>query len=114
MMGTLVTSAYHFPMSMPKYRQIAADLRALIDSGRYPPGTQLPSRPEIARQHGAAIGTVAAALRELREEGWIDSYQGGGIYATRPSGRESPPRSADHERRIRRLEERVDRLERER
>ena len=44
---------YSWPMaqepgrSLPKYRQIAVDLRARIETGEYPVDSQLPTKPEL-------------------------------------------------------------------
>lgn len=63
-----------------KYRQIAADLRARIEAGEYPVGAQLPTRPEMAEEYGAAPGTVENALGALRQLGLIETRQGSGTF----------------------------------
>jgi len=90
--------------SMPKYRQIAADLRARIERGEYPPGSRLPTRPELAEMYDAAVGTVAQALSELRTEGWIETAQGAGIFALSPPPRRGPSGYRELEARVESLE----------
>src|SRR5215469_7602070 len=107
-----VSCVYACPMPMPKYLQIVADLRARIDKGEYPPGAQLPTRGELAEMHGAALGTVARALDVLRRDGYVESYQGGGIYALRPGEPQLPSWAADLRDQLGRLERRIADVER--
>ena len=65
--------------------EIAADLRAGIETGSYPPGAKLPSRSELARQYGVAQLTVSHALAQLRAEGLVISKQGSGSYVRQPA-----------------------------
>ncbi|MFI5080128.1 MAG: HD domain-containing protein [Streptosporangiales bacterium] len=62
------------------YVQIAASIRAAILSGELDPGSQLPSGEELARFFGVSRMTVTAAVRVLREEGFIRSLAGSGVY----------------------------------
>lgn len=91
--------------SMPRYRQVASDLRSRIDRGEFPPGSQLPTRPQLAEDYGFSLGTIAAAIRELRSEGYVETAQGSGIYALDPP---APWLTLDEVRaRLERLERRV-------
>ncbi len=58
------------------YQQVAAELRADVDVGAYPPGSRLPSESELARAYGVARGTVRQALATLASEGLVSSRQG--------------------------------------
>ncbi|MFC4530195.1 GntR family transcriptional regulator [Sphaerisporangium dianthi] len=51
-----------------------------IESGDYPPGSLLPSENQLINEFGVSRPTVVAALRVLREQGWIDSQQGKGRF----------------------------------
>lgn len=62
------------------YIQIAASIRAAILSGELEPGQQLPSGEELAAFFGVSRMTVTAAVRVLREEGFIRSQAGSGVY----------------------------------
>lgn len=66
----------------PPYVQIADHLRAAIDSGELAEGQRLPSGRALADQYGVAAMTVQHALRLLRDEGRIASWQGRGVFVT--------------------------------
>ena len=51
------------------YRQIADDLRAVIDGGQLHPGDRLPSETDLIKHYGVARMTVRQAIQELRTEG---------------------------------------------
>jgi GntR family transcriptional regulator len=69
---------------VPKSRQLAAELREQIRSGKLAPGTQLPSILELAEQHQMAPVTVRKALGHLRDEGLIVSVPGWGTFVRDP------------------------------
>ena len=58
------------------YQDLAVRLRRAISDGTYPPGAQLPSEHELAREHGLARSTVRRALGILAQDGVIASQQG--------------------------------------
>ena len=60
--------------------QIAASIRAAILSGELEPGAQLPTGHELAKFFGVSRMTVQTALRTLREEGFVRSRTGSGVY----------------------------------
>lgn len=64
----------------PKYAQLVQTLQGRIESGTYPPGSLLPSENQLIQEFGVSRPTVVAALRVLREQGWIDSQQGKGRF----------------------------------
>lgn len=53
------------------YRELAAQLRAAIQRGDYPPGATLPKQAQIAEQYGVNIGTVRKAVGVLEAEGLV-------------------------------------------
>lgn len=55
----------------PYYHQVADAIRDQLDNGRYPPGTRLPSRRELAKAHGCGIDAITAAVRVLACEGRV-------------------------------------------
>ena len=63
-----------------KYRQIAADLRARIEAGEYPVGSQMPTKDKLMSSYGAALATVDSALRVLRKLGMVETRQGSGTF----------------------------------
>lgn len=65
---------------VPVSRQIAADIRAKIESGEYKADVALPSIVKLAEQYGVATGTVQKALRILKAEGLIVSEAAYGTF----------------------------------
>ena len=57
---------------VPSYEQITSGLRAMLVSGRFRVGDQLPTVRELAMDLGVHHNTVAEAYRLLAEEGWLD------------------------------------------
>lgn len=64
----------------PPYRQIADQLRAKIEAGRYQPGDALPSEKALGQTYGVARETARRAMRTLREEGYAVTIPGRGSY----------------------------------
>lgn len=72
----------------PVYQQIAGDLRDLISTGTYAPGSRLPANKALSAQYGVADGTLRTALGVLRSEGLVISQSTRGTYVVRkPAGR---------------------------
>lgn len=55
----------------PRMRQIAAALRAQIESGALAPGALMPSEPEVARTYDVSRQTARSALQLLEREGLV-------------------------------------------
>ncbi|MDT6961588.1 FadR/GntR family transcriptional regulator [Cupriavidus sp. SZY C1] len=73
------------------YRQIADQLRRLIESGEFPVGSRLPPERDLAVQLGVSRPSVREALIALEVEGLVEVRMGSGIYACaadagRPAG----------------------------
>jgi DNA-binding FadR family transcriptional regulator len=62
------------------YRQVATQLRGLIDSGEFPAGARLPTERELAEQLHVSRPTVREALIALEVEGRVRIRVGSGIY----------------------------------
>lgn len=60
--------------------RIADDLRALILAGELPPGTQLPSEPELARRMQVSRSSLRSAIALLEDEGLLRPVHGSGTY----------------------------------
>lgn len=86
--------------SLPKYRQIADDLRARIEAGEYPVDSQLPTKPELMGRYGAALGTIDSAIGVLRSLGLVETRQGAGMYV-----REPPPKRSEYDAVMDRVDE---------
>lgn len=63
----------------PAHR-VAAELRAQIMAGLLAPREQLPSTAQLAEQYGVATATVQNAVRALKDEGFLTSRTGAGVY----------------------------------
>lgn len=67
------------------YRQIADQLRSLIERGEYAVGSRLPTERELAHQLRVSRPTVREALIALEVEGRVRIRVGSGIYVIDPS-----------------------------
>jgi GntR family transcriptional regulator len=68
------------PDDRPQSQKIAADLRALIMAKRMEPGEKLPSTAQLAERYKAATATVQNAVKLLKDEGFVTSRTGAGVY----------------------------------
>ncbi|MFD7595717.1 GntR family transcriptional regulator [Kitasatospora sp. NPDC059812] len=68
----------------PLYLQFARAIQERIDTGEYPPGSRLPSEPELCGQFGANRLTVRQAIAELDRAGAIEIRRGVGTFVRRP------------------------------
>lgn len=68
----------------PVYRQLADGLRLLILDGRLPLDSRLPGERELSAGLSVSRTTVASALAQLREEGYLQSRQGSGSVTMLP------------------------------
>ena len=64
----------------PIYRQLADIIRGRIESGRYPPGSPVPSIERIRQETGAAVMTIRKGIGILAEEGWVQLVPGKGTF----------------------------------
>jgi GntR family transcriptional regulator, transcriptional repressor for pyruvate dehydrogenase complex len=62
------------------YRQIADQLRALIERGEYAVGSRLPPERDLALQLGVSRPSVREALIALEVEGLVEVRMGSGVY----------------------------------
>jgi putative hydrolases of HD superfamily len=76
--------------------QVAASIRAAILTGEYAPGARLPANHELAEFFGVSRMTVQRAIDTLREEGFVRTRTGSGVYVRDqaslpvPSGEDHP------------------------
>ena len=70
------------------YRQVADQMRGLIEKGELPAGSRLPAERELAQMLGVSRPTIREALIVLEVEGFIDIRMGSGIYV---AARHEPP-----------------------
>ncbi|WP_370949317.1 GntR family transcriptional regulator [Amycolatopsis sp. cg5] len=64
--------------ALPRYQEIAGELRAAIYRGEYQPGDNLPQRVDLMNRYGVSKETVSKVYRVLEAEGLVQ--------ATRKSG----------------------------
>jgi GntR family transcriptional regulator len=64
----------------PRHEQVAAHLRSLIMAGDLAAGAQLPSTQQFVESYGAANATIQRALGALKDEGFLHSRVGKGVY----------------------------------
>src|SRR5437870_5392849 len=66
--------------SIPRYRQVAEQLRRDVAAGRYAPGDRLPSEGDLARAFSVSRGTLRQALGELAGDGLLQTVPGHGTF----------------------------------
>jgi GntR family transcriptional regulator len=66
--------------AVPVYQQLAAILRAQIESGELRSGRPIPSERTLTQRYGIAVGTVKKAVEVLRTEGLVHTVTGRGIF----------------------------------
>lgn len=66
------------PDKLPRYLEIYARLRSLIEDGRYSVGDRLPSEHELSDMFKASRITIRAALKRLNDDGYIERVAGRG------------------------------------
>lgn len=72
------------PRSMlPAYLQLAIYLSGMIIVRQLPPGSPLPSEPELVRRYKVSRDTVRKAMQQLREIGLAEVRRGVGHFVTR-------------------------------
>lgn len=62
------------------YVQIYSIILEKIESGKWPPGTQIPSEDELCRIYNVSKVTVREAIQELVREGYLTRQQGKGTF----------------------------------
>ncbi|MGI5376422.1 GntR family transcriptional regulator [Streptomyces sp. CA-251387] len=82
-----------------EFQRVADELRARMTDGAYPLGSFLPSQRDLAEEFGVSRDTVQRALRELVDEGWIESRQGSGSRVIKTQRIQSPTPKATRSRR---------------
>lgn len=70
---------------IPKYLQISAWLREVIQSGRYKVGERLPSEVELSQMCGVNRNTLRQAIAELTVAGILRKEKGTGTFVSAPA-----------------------------
>jgi GntR family transcriptional regulator len=66
------------------HRQLAQQLRQAIGAGKYRPGDQLPTEPELAARHGVSRITARQAVMQLVRDALVVRRQGKGTFVAEP------------------------------
>lgn len=66
---------------VPLHHQLYAALRAALELGHWPSGSQLPTEKQLGEQYGCSLITVRRALDELARERRIVRVRGKGTFA---------------------------------
>src|SRR6202022_574957 len=74
----------------PQFVKVANSIRAAILTGEFKPGDRLPSREELTKFFGVARMTMQQSIRVLRDEGFVVSQAGSGVFV-----RERPTLQSD-------------------
>jgi GntR family transcriptional regulator len=69
-------------MAGPLYRQIADQLRRMIESGALKAGAQVPTEDQLMEQYHASRNTVRGALKELTTRGLVYTLHGKGTFVS--------------------------------
>jgi DNA-binding LacI/PurR family transcriptional regulator len=67
-----------------RYRQVEQDIRGEIRSGRWPTGSMLPSRRDLARQYSVSLLTVSRAVEPMLADGTLRSDNRRGTFVAMP------------------------------
>jgi GntR family transcriptional regulator len=70
---------------IPKYLQISAWLREVIETGRYKKGEKLPSEVELSKMCGVNRNTLRQAISELTAIGLLRKEKGTGTFVDAPA-----------------------------
>ena len=68
--------------SAPLHRQLYAEIRGAVLSGRLAAGARLPSTRSLAADLGVSRNTVAGAFDQLMAEGYLEGKVGSGTFVT--------------------------------
>jgi GntR family transcriptional regulator len=74
---------------VPRYIQLADTIRERILDGTYLPGEQLPTEQAFIQETGWSRDTVRAAVKLLRESGWVTVTHGLGTFVNPPELRQA-------------------------
>jgi DNA-binding transcriptional MocR family regulator len=73
--------------TVPLGDQLVERVSGLIESGRLPEGSRLPSVRQLARRAGVSVYTVTSAFERLSAKGLIDARPGAGYFVAPTSNR---------------------------
>jgi GntR family transcriptional regulator len=71
--------------AVPRYLQLAAYFRGLIDSGHWPIDTQIPTVEALMATYGVARSTIRQAIGLVEQEGLVARFRAKGTFVRRRS-----------------------------
>lgn len=74
--------SWYFESDRPIYLQLIEQIELMIFSGKYPPGSKLPSVRDIAKEAAVNPNTMQRALTKLEEDGLIITHRTSGRFIT--------------------------------
>jgi GntR family transcriptional regulator len=66
----------------PAYQRVADDLLERIEVGEFPPGSRLPTEPQLMETYGVSSTTVRSAVKALAAAGVVETRHGSGTFVT--------------------------------
>lgn len=69
---------------VPYYYQLKEIIKDQIQKGHWPPGSQIPSEPQLCEMFGVSRTVVRQALGELVAEGYLCKQKGRGTFVAKP------------------------------
>ncbi|WDE95526.1 winged helix-turn-helix domain-containing protein [Lentisphaera profundi] len=67
--------------------RVKQELRKEINAGLYPGGSLLPTRHELMEKYSVSRGSIDKVIRQLVQEGILESHQGSGTYVKSPDNK---------------------------
>ena len=89
------------------YQQVADQIRGLIQTGHFSPGSRLPAERDLAQQLGVSRPSLREALIALEIDGTVEIRMGSGIYVTAVGERRPLPLAATGESPVELMEARA-------
>lgn len=74
--------AWEMKSDRPIYAQLIEQIQFLVVSGKYPPGSKLPSVRDMAQEASVNPNTMQRALSQLESEGLLYSQRTSGRFVT--------------------------------
>ena len=70
--------------SQPLHARVADEMRRAVADGTWPPGSKIPTEPNLCTEYDVSRVTVRHAVSALRAEGLLEIRQGDGTYVRVP------------------------------
>ena len=77
----------------PRYHQVYVALRGWLNDGRFPPGAQIPTEPQLCQAFGVSRITIRRAIADLVDERLLVRKQGSGTFV--PEHADAAPAAID-------------------